>query len=119
MTLVGLPQQLGEQVIQAYPLFHVVSVLYVDINISVLHDFQGVLPIGIASSITDGEQCVSAASEGIVDVVRFIELSHGVFRAVIGYGILSLCERVLSISILRVTYKYSGIMSCSFFDWRE
>ena len=118
MTLVGLPQQLGEQVIQAYPLFHVVSVLYVDINISVLHDFQGVLPLGI-SSITDGEQCVSATSESIVDVVRFIELSHGVFRAVIGYGILSLCERVLSISILRVTYKYSGVISCSFLDWRE
>ena len=119
MTLVGLPQQLGKQVIQAYPLFHIIGVLYVNIDISVLHDFQGVLPIGIASSITDGEQCVSAASEGIVEVVRFIELSHGVFRAVIGYGVLPLCEGVLSISLLRVTYNYRGVISISSLDWRE
>ena len=94
-------------------MFHTIGVLYVDINISILHDFQGVLPIGRASSITDGEQCVSAASEGIVEVVRFIELSHGVLRTVIGYGVLSLCEGVVSISLLRVTYNYRGVISIS------
>ena len=119
MTLVGLPQQLGEQVIQAHLVFHTIGVLYVDINISILHDFQGVLPIGGASSITDGEQCVSAVSEGIACLVRFIELSHGVFRAVICYGILSLCEGVVSISLLRVTYNYRGVISISSLDWRE